>query len=184
MRDWQLKGIDFGHIAVNAAAAEFRRGSFAEILLAKLAAAGIPTRCFQLEVTETVFLGRGAEYVETALKTLSRAGVRIALDDFGTGFASLSHLKRFPVDIIKIDRSFVRDLHQDPDDAAIINAVIQLSRSLGISVVAEGIETRGQHDFLLNAGCNVGQGFLYSEAVPRDRVALLGVTPAPFSEAR
>jgi diguanylate cyclase (GGDEF)-like protein/PAS domain S-box-containing protein len=184
MRDWQLRGIEFGHIAVNAAAAEFRRGSFAEILLAKLKAAGIPTGSFQLEVTETVFLGRGAEYVETALRTLSRAGVRIALDDFGTGFASLSHLKRFPVDIIKIDRSFVRDLHQEPDNAAIINAVIQLSRSLGISVVAEGIETPEQHDFLLAAGCGIGQGFLYSEAVPRERVPLLGISRALSSGAR
>jgi EAL domain-containing protein (putative c-di-GMP-specific phosphodiesterase class I) len=178
MRDWRLKGISFGHIAVNAGAAEFRRGSFAEMLLAKLRAAEIPTNCFQLEVTETVFLGRGAEYVETALKTLSRAGVQVALDDFGTGYASLSHLKRFPVNILKIDQSFVRDLHRDPDDAAIINAVIQLSRSLGIDVVAEGIETREQHDFLLDSGCAIGQGFLYSEAVPGEDVPLLGADVA------
>jgi diguanylate cyclase (GGDEF)-like protein/PAS domain S-box-containing protein len=184
MRSWLRAGISFGHVAVNAAAAEFKRGSFAELLLAKLQAAEIPPECFQLEVTETVFLGRGAEYVETALKTLSSAGVKIALDDFGTGFASLSHLKRFPVDIIKIDRSFVRDLHRDPDDAAIINAVIQLSRSLGISVVAEGIETACQHQFLVQAGCAVGQGFLYSEAVARDRVPLMRISPRLFSAAR
>jgi EAL domain-containing protein (putative c-di-GMP-specific phosphodiesterase class I) len=184
MRYWLRDGIRFGHVAVNAAAAEFRRGSFAETLLDRLKAADIPPEYFQLEVTETVFLGRGAEYVETALKTLSRAGVRIALDDFGTGFASLSHLKRFPVDIIKIDRSFVRDLHRDPDDAAIINAVIQLSRSLGISVVAEGIETEGQHQFLLDAGCAVGQGFLYSEAVAREGVPAMRVRPRLSSAAR
>jgi diguanylate cyclase (GGDEF)-like protein len=184
MRSWLRTGIRFGHVAVNSAAAEFRRGSFAEILLSKLKAAEIPPECFQLEVTETVFLGRGAEYVETALKTLSRAGVRIALDDFGTGFASLSHLKRFPVDIIKIDRSFVKDLDNEPDNAAIINAVIQLSKSLGISVVAEGIETEEQHEFLRAAGCAIGQGFLYSEAVARRQVPLMDVNPAFSSEAR
>ena len=170
---WLNRGIDFGHVAINAAAAEFRRGDFAERLLERLAANRIDPRHLQVEVTETVFLGRGADYVERALKTLSAGGIRIALDDFGTGYASLSHLKQFPVDILKIDRSFVRNLRDDPDDAAIISAVIQLGRSLGIEIVAEGIETAAQEYLLHGRGCDYGQGFLYSKAVPARRVPAL-----------
>jgi diguanylate cyclase (GGDEF)-like protein/PAS domain S-box-containing protein len=175
MRRWLDQGIDFGHVAVNAAAAEFRRDDFAERVLQKLAEAQVPTSCFQLEVTETVFLGRGAEYVDRALKLLSSHGVQIALDDFGTGYASLRHLKQFPVNIIKIDQSFVRGMMEDPEDEAIIRAVVGLGRSLGISVVAEGVETAAQHDGLRAIGCSFGQGFLYSRAVcPSAVPALLG----------
>jgi EAL domain-containing protein (putative c-di-GMP-specific phosphodiesterase class I) len=104
----------------------------------------VPTSHFEVEVTETVFLGRSAEHVAATLKQLRDAGVRIALDDFGTGFASLTHLKQFPVDEIKIDRTFVRDMERDRDDSAIVSAVIGLGRSLGMTVVAEGVETPGQ----------------------------------------
>jgi EAL domain-containing protein (putative c-di-GMP-specific phosphodiesterase class I) len=168
--DWLKAGVEFGHVAINSAAAEFRRGDFAERLLERMDAASIPHRCIQLEVTETVFLGRGAEYVERALQTLSAAGVAIALDDFGTGFASLSHLKQFPVHIIKIDRSFVRDLQLDGGDGAIVDAVISLGKSLRIDVVAEGIETAAQHDTLLALGCRYGQGFLYGKAEPAQAI--------------
>lgn len=161
---WLDQGVSFKHVAINAAAAEFRRGGFAETVLERLAAASVPTSAVQLEVTEAVFLGRGAECVERALKTLSQEGVRIALDDFGTGYASLSHLKQFPVDIIKIDQSFVRDLGGGGGAEAIIRAVINLGESLDIEVVAEGIESASQHDFLVNAGCRYGQGFLYGRA--------------------
>jgi EAL domain-containing protein (putative c-di-GMP-specific phosphodiesterase class I) len=142
------------------------RGGFAESLLGRLAAASIPTNAIQLEATEAVFLGRGAECVERALQILSREGVKIALDDFGTGYASLSHLKQFPVDIIKIDRSFVADLGQDRGAEAIIDAGINLGRSLGIEVVAEGIETSSQHDFPVKGGCRFGQGYLNGKAAP------------------
>jgi len=173
LQRWRDAEVAFEHVAVNAAAAEFRRGDFAERLLERLRSADLPAASLQIEVTETVFLGRGADYVERALKLLSGAGVKIALDDFGTGYASLSHLKQFPVDIIKIDRSFVRDLEGDPEDAAIIDAVIQLGRSLGIKVTAEGIETEAQHDLLCAKGCDYGQGFLYGRAIPFDEVAPL-----------
>jgi diguanylate cyclase (GGDEF)-like protein/PAS domain S-box-containing protein len=170
VRSWLDRGVAFGHVAINASVAEFRRGDFAGRLLRRLERAGVPSDRVQVEVTETVFLGRGAEYVEQALRELSEAGVRIALDDFGTGYASLSHLKQFPVDVLKIDRSFIRDLEHDPGDAAIIRAVINLGRSLGISVVAEGVETEAQHCFLATQGCDFGQGFLYGKAVPAERV--------------
>jgi diguanylate cyclase (GGDEF)-like protein/PAS domain S-box-containing protein len=180
VRKWLSADVDFGHVAINSAAAEFRRGHFAERLLERMDKADIPRRCIQLEVTETVFLGRGAEYVERALQTLSAAGVAIALDDFGTGFASLSHLKQFPVHIIKIDRSFVRDLQLDGGDGAIVDAVVSLGKSLRIDVVAEGIETQAQHDTLLALGCRYGQGFLYGKAEPAGLVEamLKGGAPA------
>ncbi|HYJ30413.1 MAG TPA: EAL domain-containing protein [Allosphingosinicella sp.] len=168
---WREEGLEIGHVAVNAAAAEFRRGDFADKLLERMHRAALPPNLLQVEVTETVFLGRGAESVERALKLLSAAGVGIALDDFGTGFASLSHLKQYPVDIIKIDRSFVRDLEDDPDDAAIVEAVANLSRSLGISIVAEGVENERQHAFLAALGCDFGQGYLYGRAGPAEEVA-------------
>jgi diguanylate cyclase (GGDEF)-like protein/PAS domain S-box-containing protein len=173
VQGWIRAGVRFGHVAINAAAAEMKRGDFAERLLERLAAAGVPTRCFQVEVTETVFLGEGADYVEQALKTLSAAGVRICLDDFGTGYASLSHLKKFPVDIIKIDRSFLRDLHHHQDNDAIVRTIINLGKSLGIKVVAEGIETPAQSAHLRKYGCEYGQGFLFGAAVPRKQVPAL-----------
>jgi diguanylate cyclase (GGDEF)-like protein/PAS domain S-box-containing protein len=175
MRGWLDRGIAFKHVAVNASAAEFRRDNFAERVLDRLARADIPTRCFQIEVTETVFLGRGAEYVHRALALLNTQGIKIALDDFGTGYASLRHLKKFPVDIIKIDRSFVRDMEVDPGDEAIVRAVINLGKSLGIHVVAEGIESEAQAERLVRLGCDFGQGFLFSKAVGAGRVpALVG----------
>ena len=170
MRSWLDRGVQFNSVAVNASAAEFRRDNFGERVLDQLRRAGIPTSCFQLEVAETVFLGRGAEYVHRALALLNMRGVVIALDDFGTGYASLRHLKQFPVDKIKIDKGFVRDMAVDPGDEAIISAVVKLGHSLGIKVVAEGIETEEQETRLLELGCEFGQGFLFSRAVSASRV--------------
>jgi len=170
MRRWLQDGIPFGHVAINASAAEFRDMEFADRILERLRSADIPNHCLEVEVTETVFLGRGAEFVEKALRTLSREGVKIALDDFGTGYASLSHLKQFPVDIIKIDRSFVHDLASNPDDPAILQAVLTLGRSLGITTVAEGVETAVQAIFLRNQGCDIGQGFLFGMASPSSSI--------------
>ncbi|MDB5693693.1 MAG: hypothetical protein JWO81_2756, partial [Alphaproteobacteria bacterium] len=182
---WRGEGVAFGHVAVNAAAAEFRRGDFAERLLEKLAKAAVPFACFQLEVTETVFVGRGAEYVERALNTLAAEGISIALDDFGTGYASLSHLKQFPVDIVKIDRSFVCGLEEDAGDAAIVDAVTSLGRRLGKTIVAEGIETERQHALLQALGCHEGQGYFYSRPAPASRVpGLAAESRIPLRAAR
>lgn len=167
---WQAEGMEVGHVAINVSGADLRNENFPDQLLAKLGAAGVPCSQIELEVTESVFLGRGAESVERALRRLSEAGIGIALDDFGTGYASLSHLKQFPIDVIKIDQRFVRDLQDDPDDAAIVRAVLNLSYSLGIKTVAEGIETRAQADYLRAGGCHFGQGFLFSPAVVSSQV--------------
>jgi len=167
---WRAAGLPFGHVAINAALAELRRGDFAERLLAKLKQARIPPECIQVEVTESVLLGTGIDHVERTFIELAEKGIRLALDDFGTGFASLTHLKRFPIEIIKIDRSFVRNLQIDAEDGAIVDALISLGRALKIDVVAEGIETRPQRDFLAALGCTVGQGFLFGGALPADRI--------------
>ena len=172
MRRWLNAGVEFGHVAVNAAAADFKQKDFAERLLDRLESAKVPAARLQLEVTETVFLGRGAEYVERALKALSAAGVKIALDDFGTGYASLSHLKQFPVDVVKIDQSFLRDI-TDPHNAAIVRTVVSLGRSLDLAVVAEGVETHEQEEWLISEGCAFGQGFLYGKAAPAAQVPRL-----------
>jgi len=167
---WRRAGIPFGHVAINASGAELRRGDFAERLLARLDLMQIDPSLIQVEVTESVLIGRGTEHVERTFRTLADRGIRLALDDFGTGFASLSHLKQFPVKIIKIDRSFIRDLQVDAGDGAIVDALIGLGQALGVDVVAEGIETRAQRDFLWALGCKLGQGFLFSEAVPASQV--------------
>ncbi|MDB5693609.1 MAG: hypothetical protein JWO81_2672, partial [Alphaproteobacteria bacterium] len=125
-----------------------------------------------------VFVGRGAEYVERALKILNAEGIAIALDDFGTGYASLSHLKQFPVDIVKIDRSFVCGLENDPGDAAIVDAVTNLGRRLGKTIVAEGIETPRQHALLQAVGCDQGQGYFYSRPAPAAKVPGLAAADA------
>ena len=163
---WRADGVAFGHVAINAALAELRRGDFAERLLAKLSEAGIPPACIQIEVTESVLLGRGLDQIEATFRKLADQGIRLALDDFGTGFASMTHLKRFPIEIIKIDQSFVRDLQVDAEDGAIVDALIGLGRALGIEVVAEGIETVAQRNFLAKLGCRIGQGFLFGSASP------------------
>lgn len=170
---WLDQDLAFGHIALNVSAGDFRRGDFAEMLLARMREFGLRPDHIQVEVTETVFLGRGASYVESALKALSREGVVIALDDFGTGYASLSHLKQFPVNIIKIDQSFVRYVDTDSDHAAIVRAVINLGRNLGIRTVAEGIESRIEAERLREWGCDYGQGYLFGRAVTADEAAAL-----------
>jgi EAL domain-containing protein (putative c-di-GMP-specific phosphodiesterase class I) len=173
MRAWLRAGIPFGHVALNATAADFRREGFAEMLIAALEQRGIAPSLLQIEVTETVFLGRDSGYVEAALRALSSHGVKIALDDFGTGYASLSHLNQFPVDLLKIDRSFIALLGRNADAEAISCAVINLGHSLGLEVVAEGIETEHQEARLIELGCTIGQGFLYSAAVQAEDVPRL-----------
>jgi diguanylate cyclase (GGDEF)-like protein len=173
IRTWLDHGVEFGHVAINAGAADFKQQDFAERLLERLDQACVPHDRIQVEVTETVFLGRGADYVERALKTLSDSGIRIALDDFGTGYASLSHLKQFPVDIVKIDRSFLRNIRQDAHNAAIIKTVVSLGRSLDLDVVAEGVETAQQEAFLIAHGCRLGQGFLYGKAAAAEHIPQL-----------
>ena len=169
MQFWLGRGIDCGRIAMNLSSFAFSAPDLADQILEKLARGGIPFHAFEVEVTETVLLGE-ARGVAATLQRLHDNGVKISLDDFGTGYASLTHLKRFPVDELKIDRSFVSDLETDPDDAAIVSAVVSLATSLDLKVVAEGVETDGQMAMLRAAGCHFGQGYLFAKPMTASRV--------------
>ncbi|HKT85231.1 MAG TPA: PAS domain S-box protein [Novosphingobium sp.] len=171
MRSWLDRGHCFGPVALNAAPAEFLRDDFAERLLGRLHEFDVPPRLIEIEVTEHVFFDRSSEYVRRALGALNDAGVRIALDDFGTGYSSLSHLRDFPVDVVKIDRSFTARITDETEIAAIVAAVISLAGTLRIDVVAEGVETEHQRMLLQIMGCTFGQGFLFGQAVPAEAVS-------------
>lgn len=165
-RSWRNAGLAVTRIAVNASAAEFRAGDYAERFLARIAQFDLPASLFEIEIAETVFAGRGTDYVASALAKLSAAGVRVSLDAFGTGPASLSHLKRLPVSGIKIDQSFVEAVESDAGDSAIVRAMIGLANGFGISLGADGVTTLGQAQTLRNLGCEVGQGMLFGAAAP------------------
>jgi EAL domain-containing protein (putative c-di-GMP-specific phosphodiesterase class I) len=159
---WMKAGGEPGRIAINASAIELRAGGYAERVLARLNAAGLAPGLLEIEVTETVLMGRDSAQIGAALQALSAAGVRLSLDDFGTGYASLTHLKQFPVDAIKIDRSFVAGLGSDEGDQAIVSAIVGLGRTLGKQVIAEGVESREQAEWLGSIGCRLAQGFYFA----------------------
>ncbi|MFG1419697.1 EAL domain-containing protein [Xanthobacter sp. V0B-10] len=185
VRGWIEAGYDCGRVAINLSAAEFTHRDLGETLLRQFHAAGVEPDRFDVEITETVFLGRNSDHVAPILDELYRAGVRVALDDFGTGYAALIHLKQLPIDTIKIDRGFVKDIEQDAFDTAIVCAVIELGRNLGMRVVAEGVETAGQARFLRERGCQFAQGFLFFRPLPSQEVpALLRAENAQAARAR
>lgn len=151
-------------MSVNVSARQFHQENFVETVERSLQASGIDASRLKLELTESVVLD-DIEAVVSRMQQLIALGVSFCLDDFGTGYSSLSYLKRLPLEQVKIDQSFVRDVTDNPNDAAIVRAIMAMSRSLGLAVVAEGVETRGQRDFLLQNGCTVYQGFLFGEPV-------------------
>jgi EAL domain-containing protein (putative c-di-GMP-specific phosphodiesterase class I) len=152
-------------VAVNVSPAQLRRPNFAEEVFAVLQESGLPPSRLELELTESSLIEDNSD-VYTVLKSLRSQGVQISLDDFGTGFSCLSHLLRFDIDRIKIDRSFVSQLGTKANGAAIIGAIVALSRNLGISTTAEGVETEYQRDFLAALGCTDLQGYFFSKPVP------------------
>ena len=167
------KGVAFGRIAINGSLADFRRDDFADRILGKFQRAGLPPTLLELEVTESVFVDHLALNVERALRTLVAEGVSIALDDFGTGYASLTHLQQFPVDVLKIDRSFISRLDSaDSADFAIVHGVIDIAHRMNIVTVAEGVENDNQLAQLRNLGCDIAQGYLFSRAISSERVPL------------
>ncbi|HEY9753135.1 MAG TPA: EAL domain-containing protein, partial [Coleofasciculaceae cyanobacterium] len=152
-------------LSVNLSARQFKQTTLLNSIDQILEETGLDPTLLVIELTETSVM----EDVEVTIQTLQRLktrGIHISIDDFGTGYSSLNYLKRFPIDSLKIDRSFVQDITRDPNDAAISKAVIAMARSLNLTVVAEGVETQAQFDFLLQHGCHVMQGFLFSDAVP------------------
>lgn len=159
-RDWIEEGFEPMALAVNISAVELRSKGFVASVRAALDATGLPPSLLELELTETALI-QNAKTADTVLRAVKSMGVGIALDDFGTGYSSLSLLKRFPVDTLKIDSSFVHDMTTDPGDAAIVRAVIAMARTLRRNVVAEGVETSDQLRMLRAEGCAQGQGFLF-----------------------
>ena len=176
VRGWLDLGIPFQHVGINVSAADFRGGRLEERLCSAFHKANVPLKHVILEVTESVYLGGRDHVVANEIKDLRSKGLLVALDDFGTGFASLTHLLSVPVDIIKIDKSFVDRLMPDDAGTAIIEGLIGIARKLGIRVVAEGIETAGQAHELLRLGCMIGQGYHYSRAVDQDAATNLLLT--------
>lgn len=168
--EWVRAGVEFGHVAVNMSPQQFQNDSLADEFMGRLARYGLMPHHIQLEITEETVLSRSADEVRAACSRLREEGVRIAFDDFGTGFASLTHLIEFPVDIIKVDRTFVGRLAEDARARAIVASIVGLARNLELEIVAEGVESEAQRALLLAMGCNVAQGFLFSPAVPAARV--------------
>lgn len=174
MRTWTDAGLDFGYVAVNLATEQLAAGDLAERVRAVLEEHDIAPSRLMLEVTETVYLDRDAERIVATLRSLRELGVRVALDDFGTGYASLSHLKQLPVDRLKIERAFVKGLEERTVDAAIVGAMVMLGKSLGVEVVAEGVETDAELAVLRGLGCERIQGFLFSKPLaPADASTLM-----------
>jgi diguanylate cyclase (GGDEF)-like protein len=163
----RLHNIGFSglRIAVNLSARQFRQVELADLVHEVLAVSSFDASCLELELTEGILMHHTEENLAT-LKAFKTMGVRIAIDDFGTGYSSLSYLQRFPVDVLKIDRSFVKDLPDSPGSVAIVNAVVTLAHGLGLEVVAEGVETIEQKDFLGARGCDEGQGYLFGRPMP------------------
>ncbi len=172
LRNWLDDGLPSMRVAVNLSVRQLLQKNFADTVEAALYDTGLPPHLLELEITESTLMEHASDTLQ-ALHRLRALGVRLSIDDFGTGYSSLSYLKRFPVDIIKIDRSFVRDVPQDADDAAIIAGIIALAHSLRLEVVAEGVETQAQLDYLKEQFCDLLQGYYLSAAVPAPEFAQL-----------
>jgi len=164
-RAWRQAGYGGLRAAVNCSARQFRDDGILEAVDRALRKSGLPATSLDLEITESILLD-GTESVNARFRALRERGVRIAIDDFGTGYSSLSYLKRLSIQQLKIDRSFVRDIGTDPDDAAIVSAIVAIAHTLELEVVAEGIETSEQLGYLRRAGCDFGQGYLFSPPLP------------------
>jgi diguanylate cyclase (GGDEF)-like protein len=171
-RIWENAGLPAATMAVNISAMEFRDEHFLEGVFAILRETGLAPRSLELELTEGVLMKR-AESTETILETLRAIGVRLAIDDFGTGYSSLSYLRKFPIDALKIDQSFIRQITTAPDDTTIVTAMISMGRSLKLRVVAEGVETQEELAFLQAHQCDEAQGYYFSRPVPPDQFATL-----------
>ena len=181
-RAWQDAGLPPWIVAVNLSALQFQDGSIVDQVSEALVLSGLAPHWLELEITESVIM-HDPERIVGLLGQLKALGVRLSIDDFGTGYSSLAYLKRFPLDKIKIDRSFVTDLERDPNDAAIVRMVIGIAKELELKVIAEGVETAGQRDFLRDHACDEVQGYLYSRPVPAETIPDLAINPASLPPA-
>lgn len=172
LKTWLNNGMLTMRVSVNLSVQQLLEKNFAHTVEQALADTGLPPNLLELEITESTLMENAQDTLQ-AMNRLRNLGVRFSIDDFGTGYSSLSYLKRFPVDIIKIDRSFVRDVTKDADDASIATSIIALAHGLRLEVVAEGVETQDQLDFLKQHACDIFQGYYLSQPVPADQFAAL-----------
>ncbi|MFN6570105.1 bifunctional diguanylate cyclase/phosphodiesterase [Dendronalium sp. ChiSLP03b] len=168
-RAWQLAGLSAIRISVNLSARQFEQPNLLQVVSQILQETGLEASYLELEVTESLLMVDVERSVKT-LKQLRELGIWLALDDFGTGYSSLNYLKRFPFNMLKIDRSFVHDVMSNPDSAAVTDAIIALAKSLRLNITAEGVETQEQLEYLEMRGCDEGQGFYFSPAVPAEKI--------------
>jgi EAL domain-containing protein (putative c-di-GMP-specific phosphodiesterase class I) len=171
-RTWMDTGLSLTNIAVNISAMEFRAENFLESVLAILADTGLDPGSLELELTESVLM-KHVGATESVLQTLRARGVHLTVDDFGTGYSSLSYLRKFPIDTLKIDQSFIRQITTVPDGATIVAAVISMARSLKLRVVAEGVETQEELAFLQAHQCDEAQGYYFSRPLLPQQFAKL-----------
>jgi predicted signal transduction protein with EAL and GGDEF domain len=184
---WQAAGLAPMRVSVNLSTRQFQSEDLLPVVREALAESGLEPRWLELELTESLLMA-DVEKALATMQALKALGVALSIDDFGTGYSSLGYLKRFPIDSLKIDRSFVRDLDKSPKDAAIVEAITELARSLGVGVVAEGIEAPSQVDFLRRRHCTELQGFYFSRPVAAAQVpevlrAIAGGTPRELQRA-
>jgi len=179
--EWLEQGYNFGRIAVNVAGPQLQRDSFVEQVIATIQKTGLPTENLELEVTEGFMMNKPEKSIKY-LKALRRFGIELSMDDFGTGYSSLSYLQQLPLNKIKIDRSFINDLPHDCNGVAITDAIIAMGNALSLTVIAEGVETREQAEFLRSRGCMQGQGYYFSKPLPAEQlIPLLEKTRAKRS---
>jgi diguanylate cyclase (GGDEF)-like protein len=167
-RAWQIEGVPSLRISVNLSASQFRGAGLVDSIRRALDDVGLPARYLEVELTESAVMSDPEQSV-AILEQLSAMGVLVSVDDFGTGYSSMSYLRRFPIDKLKIDRVFIDEIASRPEDASIVRAIVSLAHSLNLKVVAEGVETLAQLDFLKTAGCDEYQGYHYSRPLPADR---------------
>ena len=182
-RAWQNAGLLPLRVAVNLSARQFRQVHLLREVEVVLNVTGLDPKYLELEITEGAVMQHAAESIKT-LHAIKEMGLHIAVDDFGTGYSSLSYLRRFPIDLLKIDRSFINEVVQNPDDAAITSTIIAMARSLRLATVAEGVETVEQLEFLRRNGCRVVQGFLFSKPLPAAAFAALLKKPEGLQPLR
>jgi EAL domain-containing protein (putative c-di-GMP-specific phosphodiesterase class I) len=161
---WRAAGLPSVRVAVNLSATQFRQGNLLEMIRSALEDAALDPRFLEVELTETAVMTDPEESI-MILEQLSKMGVLVSVDDFGTGYSSMSYLRRFPIDKLKIDRGFISEIMSRPDDASIVRAIVSLAHSLRLKVVAEGVETNEQLNFLIALGCDQYQGYHYSPAL-------------------
>ncbi len=180
LREWQEEGLPTVKVAVNLSPLQFHQRNLAGVMREVLTTAGLDPRLLELELTENTAM-RNVDFSAKLMADLKAMGLGLCLDDFGVGYTSLVYLKRFPLDTVKIDRSFLGSLDRTPGDAAIVSAILGIARSLGLGVIGEGVETDAQCRFLLSQGCEIMQGFLFSRPVPAPVMAelLRDHLPAP-----